>query len=186
MNNLIHKSECTQYIQINPTHTIPTVVDNGFALWESRAIQIYLHEKYAKTDALYPTDVQRRAVINQRLQFDMGTLYKAFIDFWYPQYMENKPADPVLYEKCVQAVQYLEYILEKSLFVAGDSLSLADISVVATVSSVELAGFDLSAFPCTGKWLSTCKLIVPGYELNQAGLEVFKLMLTKLKEGKTE
>lgn len=66
-----------EFIKINPQHTIPTLVDNGFALWESRAIQVYLVEKYGKTDSLYPKCPKKRAVINQRLYFDMGTSTRA-------------------------------------------------------------------------------------------------------------
>lgn len=64
-----------EFIKLNPQHTIPTLVDNGFAIWESRAILVYLAEKYGKNDSLYPKDPQKRAVVNQRLYFDMGTLY---------------------------------------------------------------------------------------------------------------
>jgi glutathione S-transferase len=65
--------------QINPQHVIPTLVDNGFALWESRAICVYLVEKYGKS-SLYPKDLKVRSVVNQRLYFDMGTLYGKFAD----------------------------------------------------------------------------------------------------------
>lgn len=55
---------------------MPTIDDNGFILSESRAIAIYLAEKYfPQGHALYPNDVKQRALINQRLQFDCGTLY---------------------------------------------------------------------------------------------------------------
>lgn len=44
----------------------------------SRAIQQYLADKYSKSDSLYPKDPAKRAVVNQRLFFDMGTLYLRF------------------------------------------------------------------------------------------------------------
>lgn len=71
--------------QLNPQHTIPTLVDGNLNLWESRAIIAYLVEKYGKTDSLYPKDPAKRAVVNQRMYFDMGTLYDRFATYYYPQ-----------------------------------------------------------------------------------------------------
>lgn len=71
--------------QLNPQHTIPTLVDGDLSLWESRAIIAYLVEKYGKTDSLYPKDPTKRAVVNQRMYFDMGTLYDRFATYYYPQ-----------------------------------------------------------------------------------------------------
>lgn len=68
-------------LQINPQHTIPTIDDHGLILWESRVILTYLCSSFAKDDSLYPKDVRARALVDQRLQFDLGTLYRRMMDY---------------------------------------------------------------------------------------------------------
>lgn len=62
-------------VQLNPQHTIPTIDHHGLVLWESRAIMTYLVSAYANEDTLYPKDIRVRALVDQRIQFDLGTLY---------------------------------------------------------------------------------------------------------------
>lgn len=45
---------------------------------------IYLVKKYDKNDAVYSKVSQKQELINQRLYFDMGTLYKSFAEHFYP------------------------------------------------------------------------------------------------------
>lgn len=61
-----------EFVKINPQHSVPTIDDNGFYLWESRAILVYLVEN-CKPEVL-PSSAKERAVINQRLQFELGEL----------------------------------------------------------------------------------------------------------------
>lgn len=37
---------------------------------------IYLVSRYAKNDDLYPKNPRRKSIVDQRLYFDIGTLYK--------------------------------------------------------------------------------------------------------------
>ena len=67
-----------EFVKINPQHNIPTIVDDDFVLNESRAICGYLVHKYAKDDTLYPKDPKVRALVDQRLYFDMGVFYQSF------------------------------------------------------------------------------------------------------------
>ena len=61
-----------EFLEINPMHNIPTMVDGDFVMNESRAIAAYLVQKYAEDDKMYPKDPEIRARVDQRLYFDMG------------------------------------------------------------------------------------------------------------------
>lgn len=70
------------FLKINPQHNVPTIDDSGFYLNESRAICAYLVNKYGKNDHLYSKVPKERAIIDQRLYFDMGVFYKSFGDYY--------------------------------------------------------------------------------------------------------
>jgi glutathione S-transferase len=54
--------EKPEFLAINPRHRVPTIVDDGFALYESGPILEYLEDKYpASGQRLFPGDVRQRA-----------------------------------------------------------------------------------------------------------------------------
>ncbi|XP_068157672.1 glutathione S-transferase D5-like [Drosophila tropicalis] len=170
-----------EFVRINPQHTVPTLVDNGFALWEARAILTYLVEKYAKTDSLYPKDPKQRALVNQRLYFDIGTLNQSFMDYYYPIF-HSKPADPEAFKKVESAFGFLDIFLEGQEFVAGKQLTLADISILATVSTFDIFKFDIKKYPNVDRWYTNTKKVTPGWEENWKSLTDMKAALDSYQQ----
>lgn len=63
------------FVKLNPQHVVPTLKDGDFVMWESRAIATYLADAKCPGNTLYPSDLEKRAIIDQRLYFDAGTFY---------------------------------------------------------------------------------------------------------------
>ncbi|ETN63518.1 glutathione transferase, delta class [Anopheles darlingi] len=160
------------FVAINPFHCVPTLIDNDLNLWESRAILVYLVDKYGRTNSrLYPKDARTRAIINQRLFFDHGTLGSRFEDYYYPMYFENAPADATKMEKLEEALATLNRYLTDNPYAAGPNITVADYSLVATVSSLEAVQFDLTKYPAIQAWYEGCKGAMVDYqEINESGM----------------
>lgn len=166
-----------EFRKMNPEHTVPTLVDSGFTIWESRAIIIYLAEKFPKNDSLYPNNPNKRAVIHQRLFFDLATLYQAFMNTYVTQYLFKQPVDAEQYKKIDTAFELLNTFLEGQTYVAGDSLTVADISLLATVSSYDVVKYDFSKYANVVRWYENLKKTAPGWEENWDGCLKYKKLL---------
>ncbi|XP_060649130.1 glutathione S-transferase 1-1-like [Drosophila nasuta] len=169
-----------EFVKLNPQHTIPTLNDNGFVVWESRAIITYLVEKYAKDDSLYPKDPKKRALVNQRLYFDLGTLFKTFADYYYPQ-IQQQPADPELFKKVEEALSFLNIFLEGQKYVAGDSLTVADIVLLANIANFRVVNIDLSKYINVERWYVNGKRVAPGWDEVEKTVDKLSEFLETLK-----
>jgi len=74
-----------EFVALNPRHTVPTIVDDGYALWESLAILEYLDERFTSGAKLYPGDAEDRAR-QRRLIQEMGS------------YLDGEGMDPITTE----------------------------------------------------------------------------------------
>jgi glutathione S-transferase len=163
-----------EFIAMNPQHTIPTLDDNGFYLSESRAIIQYLANAYGKNDSLYPKDPKKRFLVEHRLAFDMGTLYHRFGDCYYPVIFAKAKVDPEKVNKLNEALGWTNDFLKDNSYIAGNNLTIADFSVMATLSTIEAVGHDLSPYANITTYMSKLKGEIDGYvELNQQGADQF-------------
>lgn len=170
-----------EFLKINPQHTVPVLDDNGFMLTESRAIAAYLVGKYGKDDSLYPKDPQKRALVDQMLYFDIGTLYQRFVNLHYTVMFEGATYDEAKKKKLDDAYGFLDKFLEKTTWAAGDSITLADISLAVSVATaVDVTEYDISPYPNVDKWFHKAKSALQGYdEIVKKGTAYFRKALGK-------
>nr|XP_023027372.1 glutathione S-transferase 1-like [Leptinotarsa decemlineata] len=164
-----------EYLKMNPFHTVPTLEDGDFAIWDSAAINIYLTEKYGKDDSLYPSNPEARAVVNQRLFFNSGILFPrmgAIVASLLREGAKTVSKDKA--DSLTRGYTLLETLLERSTYVAGEKLSLADLSIIATISSANvLVPIASNRFPKTTEWISKMQALPYYEEANQTGLNKF-------------
>lgn len=167
------------FINMNPQHTVPTINDNGFILWESRAILSYLVNKYSedcpRKRSLYPLEPEQRANVDRLLYFDNGTLYKNIVDYFHPQLMSGEDADERKANALKQSLDYIDIFLDKSVYVAGDTLTIADLSILASVTQLEGMDYRITSYPNLCKWVQRLKVELPYYDsCNTAGIQQFR------------
>jgi glutathione S-transferase len=125
-----------EYLKLNPQHTVPTLVEeDGFTLWDSHAINVYLVSKYAKNDNLYPKDLKKRALVDQRLHFDTGVAFARGLPIVGAILRAGKTSlEDSEKESINQVYGFLEAFLDGKQYMAGDSVTIADYSLFATIT----------------------------------------------------
>nr|AIH07590.1 glutathione S-transferase epsilon 15 [Spodoptera litura] len=166
------------FLKINPQHTIPHLTDGNFQLSDSHAIITYLMN-YGKNSDLYPSDPQQRAMIDQKLHFDSGILYPALRENDEPIFFGTATSlKPEGVAKIRSAYNFTEKFLTGTQWLAGNKLTVADISCVATVSTLnELLHIDEAMYPNICAWVKRCAEHEFYKNGNQPGLMEFRRLL---------
>lgn len=174
-----------EYKKINPTGKVPALIDGDFCVWDSHAIAIYLVEKYARDDSLYPKDLKQRTLVNTRLFFDASQLFQRLYEILIPLYFgQMKEVPPKKVEETHLAYEVLEgFLKDGNSFVVGNSLTIADLSIWATLLSFRfLVPIDEEKFPMLSKWLERMNSR-PTYDINQSGADEHIAFIRKCIDG---
>ena len=77
--NLYKEDNLTpEFLKLNPSGTVPVLVDGDVTVWDSHAIMIYLAEKFSShllCEQIYPRDFLKRTLVNERLFFEASFLF---------------------------------------------------------------------------------------------------------------
>ncbi|KAI4460151.1 glutathione s transferase d10 isoform a-related [Holotrichia oblita] len=182
VNVMAGETRTPEFLKMNPQHTVPTLDDSGFYLWESRAIMTYLVNKYgSRDDPLYPKDPKPKAVVESRLYFDAITLYPAIVKCYFPVIMgKQSEPNPEDLEKVQAAFEIFDTFLENTEYAGGDTFSIADICLLVTTTACKIVEFDLSPYKRVALWFNKVKDICPGYnDILLKNLSTFKELFEK-------
>lgn len=117
------------YLALNPNGRVPTIVDDGFVLWESNAIVRYLCARHGM-GTLCPPELERRADMERWMDWQQTTLrphFHALSDALHASVSPGGAALDRLHKAMDDAWKILDAQLASRPFVAGDKLTMADI-----------------------------------------------------------
>ncbi|WP_125718225.1 glutathione S-transferase family protein [Pseudoalteromonas rubra] len=119
-----------QYLQLNPTGRIPTLVDDEFVLFESAAICLYLCEKHPEGH-LIPAEPKQKAEFYQWLMYLTTTVQAELMIYFYP---ERHTQSALMYDDIVRTqqsrVQDMLTLLDRHLadktYMVGEQFTVCD------------------------------------------------------------
>ncbi|KAK7036342.1 glutathione S-transferase [Favolaschia claudopus] len=156
-----HKTE--EYIAMNPFAQVPAINDDGFAMYESRAICRYLDERFAGQGAtLVPKGMEERAVVEQAISVESMAfappLAKVVMELVFKVRRGLAP-DRALADEGMKEISNIldvyEVILAKHRYLAGDDFTLADLVHYAYAPMLAENGVDIMTVkerPNVARW----------------------------------
>lgn len=154
VNILAGETHTDQFLLKNPNGKIPTVeLDDGRYLCESNAILGYFADK----TPLLPSDNYHKAKVYEWLFFEQYShepyiAVARFIEKYLGRPEQREAEYQSLQEGGNKALKLMEGQLNQSEYLAGEHLTIADISLYAYTHVANEGGFDLNKYPAIQSW----------------------------------
>ena len=147
-----------EFLAINPNGRLPVIVDDGFVLFESLAITLYLAKKHAY-GTLYPDTPHGEARAWQWSFWAIGEVDRG-VNIWSLHAVRLPPAerDAARREEALKVLEapfrVLDAALARAPYLVGDAFTVADLNVAAVISRA--VDMDLAHVPKLQAWLTRC------------------------------
>jgi glutathione S-transferase len=157
------------FTALNPNQRMPVLEDDGYVLWESNAIVQYLASLKPES-GLLPKDLKARVTAVKWQFWETAHLDPACAIFMFERVVkplfgrgeasesEIKRGEELMARLC----PVLDAALQKSRYVAGDSLTVADISLGAAFVSADQAKMPIENYRGIQRW-RTDLAALPGW-----------------------
>src|SRR4029077_14031075 len=148
------------HLALNPNGHVPVIDDDGFVLWESMAINLYLAKKYG-AGTLYPTRLEDEARAWQWSFWGMTEVERPVLTAllnraFYPENQRDAAAADAAEKSLAAPLKVLDGVFGPSPNLLGDRFTVADLNVASILAWARPAQIDMSAFPKLAEWLKNC------------------------------
>jgi len=147
-----------EFLKINPNGRLPFIEDDGFVLFESLAITLYLAKKHS-TGKLYPGTLQGEGKTWQWTSWALNEVDRG-VNIWslHAVRLPQAERDAAKRDEALKVVAGPFKVLDAALagqdYLLGGEFTVADLNVAAVISRA--VDMDLSAVPNLKAWLSRC------------------------------
>jgi len=146
------------YLAVNPNGRLPAIEDDGFVLWESLAITLYLAKKHG-AGRLYPASLQDEAKTWQWSLWALNEVDRG-VNIWSLHAVRLPPEDRNA-EKLAEALKVISTpfkVLDREFsgrpYLLGDKFTVADLNVAAVISRA--IDMEMPETPHVAQWLRRC------------------------------
>lgn len=148
------------FVAMNPNAKMPVLEDDGFVLWESNAIILYLAEKH--NSDLIPRNLQERAHMHKWLAWGLAhwttTLGPWLFNTLAPSFFEGYVVDHDAIARSKQDFSKYATVLNSSLvgkdYLVGSGVTLADYALVTFLNYTEILQLPLAEYPEVQRWFA--------------------------------
>ncbi len=141
-----------EYLAMNPTQKVPTLMDGELSIWESHTILRYVATK--EKSPLFPSDPGARTQVERWMDWLLAALNAAYLGGFRDAKKAEAERAPDTVKNLVAELAILEKHLGKSAWVAGTEFSLADIALGPIVKRCVAFPFSMPAMPHIAAWLA--------------------------------
>ncbi|SLN61556.1 glutathione S-transferase family protein [Pseudooctadecabacter jejudonensis] len=152
MANGVHKSK--DFLKISPFGLVPAIDDNGHMLADSNAILVYLVQTYAKGSSWIPADPKDAAEVQRWLTIAADNIYSGPCAARLVKVFGTSHDHAAAVAKAHELFAVMDAHLTGRLWLATDTITIADVSGYSYIAHAPEGGVDLAPYPNIRAWLA--------------------------------
>ena len=148
-----------EFLTVNPNGRVPVIDDDGFIVYESMAINLYLAKKYG--ESLAPADLQEDTLATQWsfwvvTEVEKPLLFASANRKLFAEGARDEEQAQMAIAKLDRPLKVLDAHLAHQPHLLGSRFTVADLNVATVMDLAPQCGISLAAWPRVQEWHTRC------------------------------